>query len=223
MVRREGECVKTGAVSLTLIPNTGSVGCALIDLMRRVTPKGAAKPWRTRENIEFIDRVAGAGVPRDEIEAYIRGCSEVVEAREEQAIYWTVRQLFSSPTMDWWRGRVADRAHRAELKTQYELDTAARDAREAMAREGRREAAKSTPADLGIRRETADLRAAVVNRARGQELAAGLLDRLRGGASASSGCPACSVQVAIGDSSCPACGAQIIDDRGIRRVGLRGV
>lgn len=221
MVSGGGESVKAGSGSLTLIPTTGSVGCALIDLMRRVTPKGAAKPWRTAQNIEFVDRVAGAGVPRDEIEAYIIGCAEVVEAREEQAIYWTVRQLFTSPTMDWWRGRVADRAYRAELKAQHEIDVAARDAREALARETRREAALSAPADLGIRRETAQLRREIVNRARGQELAAGVLDRLRGGSSGSEACPACAVQVAKGESSCPACGAQIVDDRGVRRVGMR--
>ena len=214
--------MKTGSVSLTLLSPTGSVGCALIDFMRRETPKGAAKPWRTRENIEFVNRVSAAGVPRDELEAYIRGCREVVDAREESTIYWTVRQLFTSPTMDWWRNRVADRAHRAELQAQHELDTSARDAREAMERDARREAARAAPADLGIRRETAELRRAVVNRARGQELAAGVLDRLRGSSTSPTGCSKCSAQVAPGEPRCPACGAQLIDAQGVRRVGLRG-
>lgn len=220
MAKRESEGVKTGSVRL--LSPIGSVGCALIDHMRRETPKGAAKPWRTRENIEFVDRVSAAGVPVEELRAYIEGCREVVEAREESAIYWTVRQLFTSPTMDWWRNRVADRAHRAELRDQHELETAARDARDTMQREARRQDARAAPADLGIRRETAELRRSVVNRARGQEIAAGVLDRLRGGSSSSSACSKCSVQVAGGEARCPACGAQLIDDQGIRRVGLRG-
>ena len=213
----ESESVKTGSV--TLLPTTGSIGCALIDFMRRATPKGAAKPWRTRENIEFVNRVAGAGVSQKELEAYIAGCAELVGAREEAPVYWTVRQLFTSPTMDWWRNKVADRAHRAELKAQWELDKAARAAREDAQREAQRAAQRAAPASLDMRRAAAPLKAAVVNRARFQELAEHTLGRLTGSSSAAAPCPKCAVQVAGGEAKCPSCGAQLIDARGVRRRG----
>ena len=222
MKNRESESANTGAIRLR--PLAGSVGCALIDHMRRATPKGCAKPWRTADNIEFVERVAGAGVTQGELEAYISGCAELVEARGEAPIYWTVRQLFTSPTMDWWRGKVAAQAHAAELRDAHELDEAARAERERLEREHRREQARQAPASLDMRRAAGPLKEAVVARARVQELASATLAGLRGQGQASgspSPCPKCEAVVSAGEAKCPACHATLIDQRGHKRVGLR--
>lgn len=213
-----GVGVNAGAVPLR--PLTGSVGCALIDVMRRATPKGAAKPWKTVENRELIERVAGAGVPVAELEAYIVGCSALVEARQEAPIYWTVRQLFTSPTMDWWRGKVAAAEQAAADREAYELDQQARAAREQVEKEARREMAKAAPADLGIRRAAAPMRAEVVQRARVQELAGSVVARLSGGSGGPVPCPKCEATVSASEAKCPACHAVLIDARGDRRRGM---
>ncbi len=212
------ESEKTGAVVLR--PITGSVGCRIIDLMRRVTPRGAAKPWRTRENVDLVERVRAAGVPPEELEAYVEGCAGVVQRGEEQAIYWSVRQLFTAPTMDWWRGKVAAAEHAVELAHERDLERRAQAERESIEREARREAAAASrqPVDLELRRASADLRASVLNRARAQELAAATVARLSG--AAPGGCPKCSAVVAAAEKRCPACGAALVDANGQRRRGM---
>jgi hypothetical protein len=191
--------------------------------MRRVTPRGGAKPWRTRENIETVERVAAAGVTAEELEDYVRGCAEVVSAGQESAIYWSVRQLFTSPTVDWWRGKVAGLQHERELAAERDLEKKAQRERERLEREARRSAmaASTEPVDLEVRRAAEGLRAQVVQRARAQELAASVVARLGGADTGGGPCPRCSVPVAGGEARCPACGSALVDERGQRRAGLR--
>lgn len=213
------ESVNAGAVPLR--PITGSVGCRIIDKMRRCTPKGAAKPWKTADNVELVERVAGAGVPVEELEAYVEGCSELVASRGEASVYWTVRQLFTAPTMDWWRNKVEAMRHAAEQRAAHELDKAARAERERIEREFRRRNSAPTPADLEVRRAAAPVKAEVLQRARMQELSQSVLSRLGGGASV--GCPKCHASVSASESKCPACGQVLVDSKGHRRGGLRTV
>ena len=216
------EGVKAGAVRLR--PITGSVGCRILDEMRRCTPKGAAKPWKTRDNIEIVERVAGAGVPDHELIEYVRGASELVQSRGEAPVYWTVRQLFTAPTMDWWRNKVEAMREAQAQRTQHELDKAAQAERERIERELRRQQAGAVPTtvDLEVRRAAAPVRAEVLNRARVQELSASVLARMTGSV-ASVGCPRCKVTVQGTESKCPACGQVLVDERGQRRGGLRTV
>ena len=213
------ESVNAGAVPLR--PITGSVGCRIIDEMRRCTPKGAAKPWKTADNIALVERVTGAGVPDHELIAYVQGCAELVEGRGEAAIYWTVRQLFTAPTMDWWRNKVEAMRHAADQRHQHELDRAARAERERIEREARRQVAKAAPADLSVRRAASELREDVLQRARVQELTASVLGRLQG-TSANVSCPKCEATVSKSETNCPACRAVLVDSTG-RRRGLFSV
>lgn len=213
--KQERERANAGVVSLRSGP--GSVGCLILDEMRRVTPKGAAKPWKTQENIATVERVAAAGVGRSELLAYVRGCAAAVREGLEEPRWWSVRQLFCAPTMDYWRAHVAELEARAERREQDELDRKARAAREEAQRQAAREAARAAPADLEIRR-AAD---PVLQRARMQELTASLVDRLGGGVRSSSSCPACKVEVAAKEARCFACGQALVDADGRRRGGLR--
>lgn len=216
------EGVKAGAVVLR--PITGSVGCRILDEMRRCTPKGAAKPWKTAENVALVERVAGAGVPPEELESYVRGCAELVSGRKEAPIYWTVRQLFSAPTMDWWRNKVEAMRYAAEQREAHELNQAAQAERERIEREARRSAAGPSTVDFAVRRAAEPLRAEVVQRARAQELTASVVARLERSQSATAACPRCEAKVMLTEAACPACRATLIDASGQRRRGFgRGV
>jgi hypothetical protein len=171
--------------------------------------------------VDHVERVAAAGVSPEELEAYVRGCAEVVAAGGERAIFWSVRQLFTAPTIDWWRGKVAALELERERAAERELELAARAERERIEREHRRQAQRASkdPVDLEVRRAAADLRGAVVQRARAQELAAAVVARL-GGAEGQPACPKCSALVAASECRCPACGAALVDDHGQRRRGM---
>jgi hypothetical protein len=222
MKSHEGEGANAGAVPLR--PITGSVGCRIIDKMRRATPKGAAKPWKTRENIELVERVAGAGVSAEELEAYVEGAAALVTAGGESPQYWSVRQLFTSPTLDWWRNKVEMRAESLAKREAHELDRQARELREQEERRLRRELQRSAPANLDVRRAAKPVQDAVVARARMQELSASVLSRLTGAGDKGPqvGCPRCDAVVQSTERKCPACGQLLIDASGRnrgRRVG----
>lgn len=213
------ESVNAGAVRLR--PITGSVGCRILDEMRRCTPKGAAKPWKTADNIGLIERVSGAGVPDHELIAYVKGCSELVAAHGEATVYWTVRQLFTAPTMDWWRNKVEAMHVAAEQRNAHKLNQAAQAEREQMERELRRQQGGPATVDLEVRRAAAPVRAEVVQRARMQELSASVLSRLQSTPTPSAvACPGCEATVSASEKSCPACHAVLVDETGQRRRGL---
>jgi len=81
----EGEGVKAGSV-----PGGPSreIGCRVIDLMRRATPKGAQKPWKTQHAISLIASIA-ADIDEISLMEHVEGCAQVVEAGLEEVLIVT--------------------------------------------------------------------------------------------------------------------------------------
>ncbi len=208
----EGGGVKAGSV-----PGGPSreIGCRVIDLMRRATPKGAQKPWKTQYSISLIASIA-ADIDEISLMEHVEGCAQVVEAGLEDPIYWTVRQLFTDPNLSWWRGKVAKMEVENEAREARVHDQAREREREAAEKLARRAQHVDVPAQLAVRRALRD--EPTVEPARAQSLAAGLVAKLTGRGEASR-CTSCPATVQAGEPTCPACGAQLIDRRGVRRVG----
>jgi len=127
--------------------------------------------------------------------------------------------------MDWWRNKVEAMHYAAELRDAHELDKAAAELRESNERAARRAQQSAVPAQLDVRRAVAkgrEVRPEVAQRARIQDLSAGLVARLQG-SQGSNACPKCEAVVMASAAKCPACHQVLIDERGHRRAGLRTV
>lgn len=92
---------------LPISRNRASAAQRVIETAKRVTPRGCARPWGTKANLEMIERLL-QDVPIEEIEQYLVDTARVVaESTLEQPRYWTLPNLFGERTMEGWRASVA--------------------------------------------------------------------------------------------------------------------
>lgn len=111
--------------------------------MRRATPPGAAKPWRTPENVEIVARLVEAGAAQDELEILVDGVAELIRRGIQSPAWWYPRNLFG-PNVSRWRADVeAFRATQAAAQAR-ELELATIEAR------SRAQAQEAAQAPLGI-------------------------------------------------------------------------
>lgn len=125
------EEVKTGVVACR---SDREIGYRILAEMRRVTPKGATKPWRTAENVEPILGVLAAGEDERSLFDHVRGAAELVDRGEQNPAWWYPANLFGPVTGPRWGADVAalrlSQARLAEADAQAEA-LEARLAREA--------------------------------------------------------------------------------------------
>lgn len=120
------------------------IGCLIIQKMRRLTPKGARKPWRTAKTIEFARCVIAEGAELEEVYGLLQNAAEMIEAGEQDPKFWHLWNLFEGVTCERW---VADQG--PWLTRKAEREGAERQAKAIEARQ-RQEAqgAAQTPSAL---------------------------------------------------------------------------
>ncbi|KKL50034.1 hypothetical protein LCGC14_2309550 [marine sediment metagenome] len=100
----QGEEVKT--VAPTCVPDL-AIGYRILREMRRVTPKGAMRPWRTPENVGPILGVLAAGEDEGSLLDHVRGAAELVDRGEQDPQWWYPANLFGGTTGPRWAADVA--------------------------------------------------------------------------------------------------------------------
>lgn len=78
-----------------------AIGYAVLQEMRRVTPDGCQRPWRTAKNAELIAEVASTGETRDGLISFVRGAAKLVERGDEGRGWWYVKALFGDAAGRW--------------------------------------------------------------------------------------------------------------------------
>ena len=86
----------------------------LVNVMRRVTPAGAAAPWRSGPSVEPIEAMLADGISASEIQRHIEACAEVVKKGKQPARYWYPANIFGDKTMPHWQSEAAKIAQSAE-------------------------------------------------------------------------------------------------------------
>lgn len=133
----------------------------ILTYMREQTPRGAAKPWRSKANRAAILEVLQGGTSENELRELIDGGAELVARGDQAARWWYPRNLFCEPTCSIWLGQVAEFRLRQELAQ-------ARTEQIAQNELARRAEAQASPPprvqSLGLARITAQAREALVER-----------------------------------------------------------
>lgn len=96
----------------------------LVNHMRKVTPIGAAAPWRAGPSVTPFDAILADGVDFEEVVAYVSACAELVRAGVQPARYWNPANLFGAKTMPHWQADAAALAatRAAAQERQVELE-----------------------------------------------------------------------------------------------------
>ena len=87
----------------------------VLTYMRERTPRGAAKPWRSKANRAAILGALQGGAGEDELRWLIDGGAELVARGDQAARWWYPRNLFCEPTCSIWLGQVAELREHQEL------------------------------------------------------------------------------------------------------------
>jgi hypothetical protein len=96
----------------------------LVNLMRSVTPAGAAPPWRSGPSVEPIEAMLADGITPGEIQKHIESCAEVVKRGKQPARYWYPANLFGDRTMPHWQAEGAKLTASAEAAKANQRDLA---------------------------------------------------------------------------------------------------
>lgn len=128
-------------------PVPREVGWQVIQLMRRLTPKGARRPWRTAKNIDFVLRVVAEGARLEDIQELLRDAKEMIEAGVQDPKFWHLSNLLEGVTCERWVADQGPWAARRAARAQAELDAAALVERH---RQETLDAAQTTPAIRSI-------------------------------------------------------------------------
>lgn len=74
----------------------------VVDHMRRVTPPGAALPWRSGPSVEAVDPLLDDGAELQELLDHVTTCAELVKRGKVSPRWWYPSHLFGSKTMGRW-------------------------------------------------------------------------------------------------------------------------
>jgi len=146
--------------------------------MRRLTPHGCQRPWRSARNLEAFARPLREGVEPEELVALVEGAAELVTSQRQEGRWWYPENLLGEKTLDRWLGDIA-------AMREDQARAAARDAElaeaEARSLAERDEATALSLPHLGLRRVVAEAEAAIAARRGGEPSSGTVLVSADGG------------------------------------------
>lgn len=70
------------------------------------TPRGAARPWRTKASLATIGDLLADGIPERDLLEHVAGAAELVARGLERLHWWTVGNVFGAKTLERWRNEI---------------------------------------------------------------------------------------------------------------------
>lgn len=122
--KRECNYSNSGAKTKSRWQAASAQARMLVNHMRRVTPAGAAPPWRSGPSVEPIEAMLADGITADEIREHIEGCAAVVKAGKQPARYWYPANLFGPRTMPHWQAQAAELEHAVQAAAENQRNLA---------------------------------------------------------------------------------------------------
>lgn len=138
---------------------------AVIEHMRKCTPRGAAPPWRSAPSVAAVERLLQQGISRQDLLSHVEQCAWLVTQGCQQARWYYPQNVFGDVTMARWAAEAAQAGaeaadHAGRVQSAEQRSVALEQQQEAARVENRRAAARA-PASLDVARFAASIKNAL--------------------------------------------------------------